>query len=326
MNRMKCLVLSAVAAFALTACQPAANTANTAVANINANANANSNANSTAAAAPTKEELMKLETAAYDAWKNKDAKFWDTFLVANFVGYGQNGKLDKASAAKQYTGADCDVKSVTHSDEQMTPLGPNAVLLTHKVTQDATCGGQKLPASNWAASVFVREGGQWKGAFHADAPIRDQNAPPMKAEANTAKPAAATPAASTAAATTAAPDAATDAMFTLEKKAWDDWKNKNQKGMEDWASPNLTAFTSNGREPGADAIKTWMNDGCEVKSVSLTDPSSVSLGPDHGLLLFKATVDGKCKGTAIPPEHGASIYAKEAGTWKALFTMGTSIL
>src|SRR5829696_3651220 len=122
MNRTKFLILAAIAAFAMTACQPASNTAyNSAVTNTNANANSNSNANTAStAAAPTKEALMTLERSAYDAWKNKDAKFWDTFLAANFVGFGNSGKLDKAAAMKEYAGADCDVKSSTLSEEQMT--------------------------------------------------------------------------------------------------------------------------------------------------------------------------------------------------------------
>ena len=322
MHRMKHLIFAVIAAFAITACQPPANTTtNNAVVTSNANANANSNANSSAAA-PTKDAMMTLERSAYDAWKNKDAKFWDPFLTSNFVGFNNGKKIDKAAALKEYGQSDCDVKSVALSDDQMTQLGPNAVLMTYKTTIDATCGGQKIPTNAWAAGVYVREGGQWKGAFHADMPIHDPNAPAEKAAATATKPAAATAPANA----SAASDPATDALFALEKKAWDDWKTKNQKGLEEWASPSLVAFTSNGRQPGSDAIKTWMNDGCNVKSAPLTEPSSMSLGPDHSLLIFKAAPDGKCKGTAIPPEYGASIYAKESGTWKALFTMGSSIL
>jgi len=36
------------------------------------------------------------------------------------------------------------------------------VLITHKATVDGTCGGQKIPAKRWAASVYVRDGGKWK--------------------------------------------------------------------------------------------------------------------------------------------------------------------
>ncbi len=112
----------------------------------------------------------------------------------------------------------------------------------------------------------------------------------------------------------------------MEKKAWDDWKDKNAKGLDEWAGKNLVAFTSKGRSDRATALKTWAEDGCEVKSVSLTDPASVSLSPDFSLLTFKSAVDGKCQGTAIPNENGVSIYGKEGGVWKALFTMGTPIM
>lgn len=320
MNRMKLLLLAVITAFAVTACQPGSNTTanNATVVNTNANTNANTKAASTAAA-PTKDALMALERSAYDAWKNKDAKFWDPFLTANFVGFNNGVKLDKAAAIKQYSGSDCDVKSVNFSDDQMTPLGPDAVLMTYKTTIEATCGGQKLPANSWAAGVYVREGGQWKGAFHTDAPIPDPNAKPAAASAPATKPAAATTA-------SASQDAATEAMFTLEKKAWDDWKNKNQKGLEDWASTSLVAITSKGRQPGADAIKTWMSDGCEVKSIVLSDPGSISFGPDFSLLTFKSATDGKCQGNPVPAEFGSSIYAKEGGSWKALFTMGSPML
>jgi hypothetical protein len=318
MRTIRLLILTTVAAFALTSCQPAANTSNNSAA---LNSNANANASKPTAAAPTKDALMTLEKSAYEAWKTKDSKFWDPFLTANFVGFGAGGKLDRAAAIKEYSGADCDVKSYSLTDDQMTPLGSDAALITYKVSVDGTCGGQKVPANSWAAGVYVREGDKWKGAFHAESPIPDPNAKPAESASPAAKPAA-----SSAPASETKSDAATDALMTLEKKAWDDWKNKNAAGLEAWASKNLVAFTSKGRQDQAGAIKTWMEDGCEVKSVSLTDPASVSFGPDYSLFTFKASPDAKCGGVQIPNENGATIYAKEGGAWKALFTMGSPIM
>ncbi|PYT00984.1 MAG: hypothetical protein DMF63_04790 [Acidobacteria bacterium] len=314
MKRFILLVVAALVAMAVTACAPAANTSNNASAN---NVKANANTAKPAAAPPTKEALVALDKSAYEAWKTKDAKFWDPFLAANFVGYGAKGKIDRATAIKEYSGSDCDVKSYALTDEQMTALGADAALITYKITMDGTCGGQKLPANSWGAGVYVREGDKWKGAFHAESPMPDPNAKPTGAAA--AKPGAP-------AATEAKSDAATDALFTLEKKAWDDWKNKNKQGLEDWASANFSAFTSNGRQDRAGAIKGWTEDKCEVKSVSLTDPSSVSFSPDFSLLTFKAAVDGKCEGNAIPSENGISIYGKEGSAWKAIFTMATPMM
>ncbi|MEP6703441.1 MAG: nuclear transport factor 2 family protein [Acidobacteriota bacterium] len=313
---IKQLILATAAALALSACADPASNSTVSTANTY---NSNVNTAKPLAAAPTKDALMALEKNAYEAWKTKDATFWDPFLTANFVGFGSGGRLDRAAAIKSYSGADCDIKSITLSDDQMTPLGNDAAVLTHKVSVDGTCAGQKVPANSWVGGVYVREGDKWKGAFHAETPIPDPSAKPVAPSANMK-------AASTAPAGETKPDPATDAMFALEKKAWDDWKTKNAAGLDAWAAKDMVSFTDKGRQDRADALKTWMEDGCEIKSVSLTDPASVSFGSDFGLLTFKSSVDGKCGGAAVTPGLGASVYGKEAGAWKAVFTMGSPIM
>ncbi|QQS40908.1 MAG: nuclear transport factor 2 family protein [Acidobacteriota bacterium] len=302
------LTVAAVCLFAACPAPDANNSANT--------ENANTNAEETTSAAPTKEALFALEKSAYEAWKNKDADFWGPFLSDKFVGYGQTGKLDKAAAVKEYAGAECDVKSVAFSDETMTPLGADAAFITYKVSVDGTCGGQKLPASSWAVGAYVREDGKWKGAFHAEAPVADPNAP-------AAAPASA-PAASETKEEAAKPDAATEALFAVEKKAWEDWKAKNKEGMEAFAGKNMTSLSPTDGWTSRDVtLKRWSEDPCEIKSVSLTNPGSVSLGADYALLTFDSSVEGTCGGQAVPAERGATIYAKEDGAWKAVMTFGT---
>jgi hypothetical protein len=61
-----------------------------------------------------------------------DTKFWVTFLSDKFVGWGSFGKLDKASATKEYTGTDCEIKSYALSDEQLSSLDKDAALITYK--------------------------------------------------------------------------------------------------------------------------------------------------------------------------------------------------
>ncbi|MCO6509882.1 MAG: nuclear transport factor 2 family protein [Aridibacter famidurans] len=301
------LTVAAVCLFAACPAPDANNSANT--------ENANTNAEESTSAAPTKEALFALEKSAYDAWKNKDADFWGPFLSDKFVGYGQTGKLDKAAAVKEYAGAECDVKSVAFSDETMTPLGADAAFLTYKVAVDGTCGGQKLPASSWAVGAYVREDGKWKGAFHAEAPVADPNAP-------AAAPASA-PAAPKSEDEAAKPDAATEALFAVEKKAWEDWKAGNAKGLEDWSGKNLVSLSpADGWTDRAASLKRWA-EKCDIKSMELSDPASVSWGADYALLTFTSSLDGKCGEQALGKEWGATIYAKEDGAWKAVMTMGT---
>ncbi len=308
------IALTAVAAITFAACgSPAGNTT---TAN---NANAANTAAKPAAAAPTKEALMTLEKSAYEAWKTKDAKFWDTFLSDKFVGYGPYGKLDRTAAIKEYSGADCDIKSYSLSDDQMKPLGNDAALITYKTTVDGTCGGQKVPANSWAAGIYVRDGDKWKGAFHAEVPVVDPKAAPAKpaamAKKDDAKPAEAKPDA-------AKPDAATDALFAVEKKAWDDWKTANTKGLDEFAGKDMVSLSAVDGWTARDVtLKRWA-EPCEIKSVSLTDPASVSLGGDYALLTFKSATDGKCGSETLGNEWGATVYGKEDGVWKAIMTMG----
>jgi len=79
-----------------------------------------------APAAPTKDALVTLEKSGYQAWKSKDAMFWDTFLSDKFVGYCSSGKLDKASAIQEFRGLGCEIKSYDLSNERMKPLGNDA--------------------------------------------------------------------------------------------------------------------------------------------------------------------------------------------------------
>ena len=305
MAKIKYFVLTAVAALVVTACDG----------NAPANkANAAKAAEKTPRAAPTKDALVALEKSSYEAWKSKDAKFWDTFLSDKFVGYGSSGKLDKASATKEYAGADCEIKSYTLSDEQMKPLGNDAALITYKTTVDGTCGGQKLPATSWAASAYVRDGDKWEGAFHAKAPVVDPKAASAKAvdKKEAANKAEAKP---------AARDAGTDAMLAAEKAVWEAWRAHDAKKLEDLTARDIAFINIFGTyfASKADALKDWTGPGCDAKSVSVTGATGTMLSPTVGILTFKGGADGTCFGQKIGPIWGTSVYVNDGDAWKWTF-------
>jgi len=305
MAKIKYFVLTAAAALVFTAY------AGNAPAN---DANAANAAAKTAPAVPAKDELVRLEKSAYEAWKSKDAKFWDTFLSDKFVGYGSSGKLDKASATKEYTGADCEIESYALSDEQMKPLGNDAALITYKTTVDGTCGGQKVPANSWAAGVYVRDGDKWKGAFHAEAPVVDPKVAPAKPvdkkeapKKDEDKP--------------TDRDAGTDAMLAVEKTVWEAWKAHDAKKLEELTAGDISFINIFGTyfATKADALKNWTGAGCDVKSVSVTNAAGTMLSPTVGILTFKGTADGSCYGQKVGPIWGTSIYVKNGNAWKWAF-------
>lgn len=279
------------------------------------NANAANTVEKTAPAAPTKDALVTLEKSAYEAWKSKDAKFWDTFLSDKFVGWGSSGRLDKTSATKEYTGADCEIKSYALSDEQMNPLSDDAALITYKVTVDGTCGGQKLPANSWVASVYVRDNGNWKAAFHAQAPIVDPKAAPAKpaVEKETLREDEVKP---------ADRDAGTETMLAVEKTLWEAWRVHNAKKIEELTARDISFINIFGTyfATKAEALKDWTGPGCDVKSVSVTDAAGTMLSPTVGILTFKATADGTCYGQQVDSViWGTSVYVKDGDAWKWTF-------
>ena len=282
------------------------------------NANAANTAEKTARAAPTMDALVTLETSAYEAWKSKDAKFWDTFLSDKFVGYGSSGKLDKASATKEYAGADCEIKSYALSDEQMKLLGHRVALITYQTSVDGSCGGKKLPANSWAASVYVRNGDQWKGVFHAESPVVDPTAAAAKPLANTEAP-------KTLEAKPADRDAGTDAMLAVEKTVWEAWRAHDAKKIAGLTATDISFINIFGMylATKADALKNWSGTGCDVRSVSVTDAAGTMLSPTVGILTFKGAADGTCYGQKVGPIWGTSIYVNDRDAWKWTFGINT---
>lgn len=259
---------------------------------------------------PTQVVLLSLETRAYEAWKSKDAKFWETFLSNNFVGWGSLGRLDKASATKEYTGADCEIENYAISDVQVSQLGEDAALITHKITVNGTCSGQRNPPTSWAATAYVRDGSQWKAAFHAQAAITNPAAPPVKPFGKKAgieqkvKP--------------ADRDALTDTLLPLEKAIWEAWKDHNVKRLDGLTATNLQFVNIFGIHLAtkAEALKNWSGEGCDVKSVGLTDAAATMFSPRVAILTFHANADGTCFGQKVGPVWGSSIYVKDADAWK----------
>jgi ketosteroid isomerase-like protein len=253
------------------------------------NANADDTPERTASAGPTKVALIRLEKSAYEAWKSKDAKFWVTFLSDKFVGWGSFGKLDKASATKEYTGTDCEIKSYALSDEQLSSLGKDAALITYKATVNGTCGGQQLPTDSRAAAIYVRDDRKWKLAFHAQAAIVDPKATPAKpvdrhqaTNGDNAQP--------------ANRNAGTAAMLAAERNVWEAWRVHDAKRIADLTAEDISFINIFGvyLATKRDALQDWSGTYCDVKSISLTDAAGTMLSPTVGV-----SADGTCYGQKV---------------------------
>src|SRR5258708_2023442 len=234
MKRITLLILTATAAFFFAACGgPAAN----APAN---NANTNTNTAKPTTAAPTADALLAMDKQANDAYLKGDSKFFEGFLSDKFVMYPGGHRTSKADAVAMISKAKCDVKDWKLEDPQMSMIDADTYVISYKGTFDGTCNDesgkmQKIQSPIRSASVFVRSGDKWLGAFHGENPIIDPKNPP-KAEPKKEEPKKDVKAAgnSNTAANNAAPakpppDPDTDATVKIQTSGGEAFKAKDPK-------------------------------------------------------------------------------------------------
>ena len=339
MKTMMRVSLLAITAFALAACQPAANT----------NTNSNTNANTAAkAAAPTADSLLAMDNKAWDAWKNKDGAFFNSFLDDKFVSY-ENGKREgKADAVKGISENKCDIKSHSLSEPKLTPAGADVAVLTYKATVDGTCEGEKIPSPLMVVSVFTRSGDSWKGAYHNEVVIMEppkteagagnanalgnekktMPAPPPKDEKPAANAAANTAANSNSnAGSPSTSDALTDALMAVEKKGWEAWMKQDAKAMEETITKDISFVDPMGKAYfGKDnVLKEWMSGQCKVTSVDVSEGKASNITADVAILTYKGTPVGTCGDMKLEPIWGTTVAIKEGAAWKAVYIFETPV-
>ena len=122
--------------------------------------------------AQSQRTIIATEKKLWEAWKNKDMKVFKANLSADSIMVGDSGVADKTAAIKALDGTTCEVASYELSDIKVTFLNSSTAIITYKSAQDATCGGEKIPPTVWASSVYVMRGGRWYAASHQETPAK----------------------------------------------------------------------------------------------------------------------------------------------------------
>lgn len=288
----------------------------------------NSNTGKSASAAPTKEALVALENKAFEAWKNKDGKYFEGFLADNFVGFSSKGaRVGKADALKEIAESKCDVKSYSFADEKITPVDADTAVLTLKATSDYTCDGKKQDPDTWSATVYTRSGDTWKAVYHNEIPITDPKAAPAKPADDKTAPAA-KPADTKPVVEEKPADPVTESLLASVKKGWEAWKGRDAAAFENIVTKDIVVIDPAGqRHDKAAAIKSWTEPKCDIKSYSLTDASGLSLSKTAGLLTVKGSADGSCEGMGtLGTIWGTYVLVKDGDNWKAAMIFETPAL
>jgi hypothetical protein len=117
-------------------------------------------------AAPDKDAMMKKETAAWQAFKDRKVDDFKKLVSANLVAVYVEGMSDmqKELADMQKW----DMKSFTISDYKVTSDGPDTVVTTYKVAVEGTYDGKDQSGTYNAASVWKKQKGEWQAIFHTN--------------------------------------------------------------------------------------------------------------------------------------------------------------
>lgn len=115
---------------------------------------------------PLEAELVALEKASWEAWKARDARFFEGFLADDHVEVHSFGVGNKASVVAGVASPACVVEQYALRDFVFRRLADDAAMLTYRAEQKTTCNGVPVPSPVWASSVFARRDGRWVNVLY----------------------------------------------------------------------------------------------------------------------------------------------------------------
>ncbi len=135
-------------------------------------ANANAAAPASEPAKPTAsantEALAKTHAAGWEAFRNKDSKWFEANIASTFAFVNPMGGYigTKADTIKTWTETmKCEgITKTSFTDTFATSISPTVEILTGKGNADGKCDGQPN-GDLWQTAVYVKEGDAWKLAY-----------------------------------------------------------------------------------------------------------------------------------------------------------------
>jgi hypothetical protein len=125
--------------------------------------------------ASVQQELVRIETGFFEAWKTKDQSYFREHMPENGVFWGETGTFsrDQEIAEQQSSAKACTVEGYGLSDFGAVPLAAGAYLLTYKAERYGTCNGEKLPVHSNGSSIYIFKAGRWQAIYRAEVPVKN---------------------------------------------------------------------------------------------------------------------------------------------------------
>jgi uncharacterized protein (TIGR02246 family) len=114
--------------------------------------------------------IVALEKRAFEAWKNKDKRFFEAHMAEDGQYLDLNGTGGKAQYVQVIIDNNCTVNSYALEQTKVTMLSKEVALLTYRYTYDIVCEGKPEAGPLWASTLYVKRDGKWLIAFHQEIP------------------------------------------------------------------------------------------------------------------------------------------------------------
>lgn len=307
MRRASLIVLAVAAGILTIACgnqQPANNS------NSNANAPAASTGNT------VKDQLIAIETKTHEALKTKDGEYIAKLLDPKFIGFFQGKPTSYSPVVEAWKAMPCTVSTTALSDWEVTELAKDVAMLSFKSKADVACPDKTMAAEMWAATLYVKQGADWKVYFHQNVMI-----PPKDAKAPEK--------ASSAMADWKRPEVSklTDELMELEEDFWKTFQSHDTRILEERITANAVHLASDGRVGRADLIKDAADTSCKMGPFKMMPFNSLMIGSDVALLMYNATSEMTCNNEKSSRDsENTTVWKKVDGKWVAVYHVDGTLM
>lgn len=326
MSKIIGMLVICFAVLSFTACPPGTDTVNTNTSNTNGEGGEKS----------LQAQIEEIDDQFGTEMSKKNDAFFDEHVADNFVGVGNQGRMDKAQGLFFIKNNKCESKPSVSSDRKVHELADGVALLTGMGAGEQTCDGKTEKSSERYAVLWVKEGDKWKGAFYhqimlpaekeaeADDAAKPEEKPAADAEAKKEEKPAAD---GEAKAMEEMPkeNAPNDAelaktLLDIEKTLWGAWAKGDTKPFEETLADKFISLNEDGETDRAGEIKMIGEGKCEVKSWSLTDEKATKINENFVVLTYTSNQDGSCGGEALDKKvFTSTIFMKDGDAWKPVF-------
>ncbi len=131
-----------------------------------------------ARSAPTKEDIIKLETSYWDAMKQKDGKRTAELSADNAIVTGARGvmSIPKSKMGKMTEDGNWELHSYEFSDIQFSSPTPDVAIIAYTVQQKVKMDGKSQNLRAADSSTWIRGPEGWECHAHSETFLDDKHA------------------------------------------------------------------------------------------------------------------------------------------------------